>query len=443
MHTIKPLFNINKTITVPPDKSISHRAVILSSLCESETKIKNFLQSEDTRATLECMKKLGVKVAVKKGELLITGCGMFFNPKGKSPLELSAANSGTTMRILSGLLVSQKFPITFYALAQLSNRPMARIINPLSKMGADISGTAGTDKTSAGEDIYPPLNIKPVKKIKSAEFKLEIASAQVKSAIMLAALYANAETKIIEPFKSRDHTERMFRQFGANVKVKDKTIVCEPVKKLVSPKELIIPGDFSSAAFFIVLGLILKNSVLTIRKVNINPTRCGLLNVLERMGASIEIKNKKDEYEPYADIIVKSSKLKATMVEPSEIPSMIDEIPVLCVAAAFAEGKTEINGVKELKVKETDRVNSIIDNLLLSKVDIWEEHYNKSDSKIIINGGGSYEASSRFQSFRDHRTAMSMIVFAAALNNASVIDDVSCIDKSFPEFISLVNSLHK
>ncbi|MCK9573196.1 MAG: 3-phosphoshikimate 1-carboxyvinyltransferase [Candidatus Omnitrophica bacterium] len=442
MYTIKPLSSVKKQITVPPDKSISHRAVILSSLCSGKTTIKPFIESDDILTTLNCMKKLGVGAKLTKKSLTISGTGMYFKPKLKKiPVSLYAAESGTTMRILSGLLCSQKFTTIFEAAPSLSKRPMERVVAPLKEMGAIISGVSKESAASGKKDIYPPLRIEPAKKIISNEFMLEVASAQIKSAIMLAALYAKGKTIITEPYRSRDHTERMLKLFGANIIVKDTTVTCQPVKHLVSPGNLLIPGDFSSAAFFIVLGLILRNSRLIIKDVNINPTRCGLLNVLKRMGANIKITNEKNTYEPYADIIVESSQLKAAIVEPDEVPSMIDEIPVLCVASSFAEGKTQIKGVKELRVKETDRVRSMIVNLSKAGVDIYEESYG-NDLKIVIAGKRKHKACN-FESFHDHRTAMSMIIFAMALEDGSRIDDTFCINKSFPEFISLVKSLYK
>lgn len=443
MYKIKPLSNIKKNITIPPDKSISHRAIILSSLSNGKTSIFPFINSDDALATLGCMEKLGVKAKLKKSELTIYGAGVHFNPaRKKNPIILFAGNSGTTMRVLCGVLACQRFPVNFKASAQLSARPMARIINPLSKMGADISGISKTNKSNTKKDVYPPLIIKPVSGIKSGKFKLEVASAQVKSAIMLASLYAEGKTTITEPFKSRDHTERMFKFFGVGVKVRNNTVICSQAKRLVSPGKIFVPGDFSSAAFFIVLGLLSKNSKIIIKNVNINPTRCGLLNVLKRMGADIKLLNKRNMYEPYADIEVRSSALKATVVEASEVPSMIDEIPILCVAASLAKGRTEIKGVKELKVKETDRVASIINNLSLAGVSVREELCGK-DCKIVINGGGNYHAGNKFRSYSDHRTAMSMIVFASVLNGISTVDDVVCINKSFPQFISLIKSLGK
>lgn len=436
MYRIKYLNNLTKKIDVTPDKSISHRAAIISSLCEGKTLIKPFLHSEDTLATVDCLEKLGVKTEEKDGTFIVNGVGMHFPRSEKT--DLYARESGTTMRIFSGVLVAQRFPIEFRAAESLNKRPMDRIINPLSQMGAKIEGRKqGNSFLDTGTITSAPLLISPSEGgIKGGDFNLEIASAQVKSAIIFASLYANSQTVIREPFKSRDHTERMLKLFGADIRVDGKEIVCQPIKKLISPKELYIPSDFSSAAFFIVLGLILENTQLTIKNVNINPSRCGLLRVLKEMGASIEITNQKDGYEPYADITVKSSSLRGAVVEPEEIPSMIDEIPVLCIAASFASGKTLIQGISELKVKETDRINSISKNLTTAGVKIEID----SDDELMIEGTREHKPS-HFMSFGDHRTAMSVVILGAAIGNNCTVDDIKCIDKSFPQFISLFESL--
>lgn len=438
MFTVKPLKNVKKTVYVPADKSISHRAVMLSSLCKSRTVINPFLLSDDTRATIESIKKLGAKIKIRRdGSIIVKGTGLHF-PKRKK-VNLYAAESGTTMRILTGLLCGQKFSVCFTAAPSLRRRPMGRIVLPLSKMNADISGV------SKGSNIYPPLSIAPSKRIKGGNFKLMIASAQVKSALMLASLYADSKTTITEPFQSRDHTERMLKLFNAKLTKKGRTVVSYPVKSLSSPGKLFIPSDFSSAAFFVVLGLILKGSELTIKNVNINPTRCGLLKVLKRMGADIKVLNKTSCYEPYADLRVKTSQLKSTEVSSGEIPLMIDEIPILCVAAAFARGKTIIKGVKELKVKETDRLNSMIYNLRKAGVNINAKKYRVGNKKTwdwqISVGGGKKHRSAKFKSFGDHRTAMSLIVFAMASDEGARLDDIKCINKSFPEFTSIIHSL--
>jgi len=436
MYRVKYLSNLTKEINIPPDKSISHRAAIISSLCLGKTLIKPFLHSEDTMATVDCLEKLGVKTEKKDDSFIVDGVGMHF-PRSEN-IDLYARDSGTTIRILSGILVAQKFGVEFRAAESLSKRPMDRIVNPLSQMGAKIEGKKqGNSLLGAEAIISAPLSISPSQEgIKGGEFNLEIASAQVKSAIMLASLYADSQTIIREPYKSRDHTERMLKLFGADVEVQGKEIICKPTKKLISPKEIYIPSDFSSAAFFIVLGLILEGTKLTIRNVNINPSRCGLLKVLKEMGANIEITNEKEGYEPYADITVKSSSLRGAVVESDEVPSMIDEIPILCVAASFATGRTLIQGIGELKVKETDRINSISKNLTIAGVKVEVS----SDDEVMIKGVKEHKAS-HFVSFGDHRTAMSAVILGAAIGNNCTIDDTQCINKSFPQFLSLFESL--
>ncbi|UCC95629.1 MAG: 3-phosphoshikimate 1-carboxyvinyltransferase [Candidatus Omnitrophota bacterium] len=437
MYTVRPLRGLKREIHIPPDKSISHRAAMISSLCNGHTLIKPFLRSDDTLATLSCIERLGIKVQLTHdNSLTVWGKGLYL-PQNKQVI-LQAYESGTTMRILSGLLVAQRFSSRFEAGPFLADRPMGRIVLPLREMGARICGVQRPDKNGR-EETYPPLEVDPTDQIKGKDFRLPIASAQVKSALMLASLYAQGKTAIAEPYQSRNHTEQMFKQFGANVQIDGTTVTCTSVKELISPRELFIPSDFSSAAFFITLGLILKDSKFTMKNVNINPTRCGLLSVLERMGANIRIENKRGEYEPCADIIVESSQLKPVNVEPGLIPLMIDEVPLLCVAAAFASGVTQIRGVKELRVKETDRVSSIVSNLTKAGVDIHSEQ-DGDDEKIVIEGGRRY-VPAEFMSHGDHRTAMSMVIFAAALEKESVLDNEVCINKSFPEFISLMTLL--
>jgi 3-phosphoshikimate 1-carboxyvinyltransferase len=407
---------------------------MISSVAGATTVIRPFLHSDDTLATLECVKKLGVSAELKGRELIVRGQGRYFSCT-EDPVFLDARESGTTMRILSGLLVGQRFSVRFQAGPSLERRPMGRIISPLRRMGAEIRGTI------RGSLVLPPLEISPVRRLSGLEYELPIPSAQLKSSLLLAGLYAEGPTSIIEPAPSRDHTERMLRLFNAALKVEAEKITLKP-GDLSSPGKLYIPGDFSSAAFFIVLGLILEGSSLLIRNVNINPTRCGLLEVLKRMGAHIEIQNQGGDYEPYADIMVKSSSLGSTTVRPQEIPLVIDEVPVLCVAAAFARGRTEIQGLKELRVKETDRVKSMVDNLAASGVDIRDESWGDDDTKLVINGAREYKPAA-FQSRGDHRTAMSLIVFAAGLKGQSSIDDIDCINKSFPDFSAAFESLYE
>ena len=437
MPKIKLIKKLKATINLPADKSISHRAVIFSSLCKETTKIKPFLCSEDTTATLNCLRRLGIKIKLEKdNSLTVTGKGMYF-PK-KSKVTLYAKESGTTMRILSGLLAAQKIPIEFLASPTLQRRPMKRIVKPLRQMNANITGC------NKKGNIYPPLLILPSKQIKGKKFNLSIASAQVKSSLILASLYADKPTTIKEPYQSRDHTERMLKLFGASFTKKGTVVVARPTKKLISPKKLRIPSDFSAAAFFIVLGLIVDRSRICIRNINLNPTRCGLLYVLKRMGAKIKIKNRVSQFEPYADVLIESSSLKATTINEKEIPSMIDEIPILCVAASFAKGVTRIKGIKELKVKETDRISAIVLNLKKAGVKIEAKKYKtktKSDWMIEIKGCKEFR-SAKFLSFSDHRTAMSLVVLGSIIGGCS-INETQCINKSFPDFMQSIKLLQK
>jgi len=441
MYSIKPITSVKKEILIPPDKSISHRVVIFSSLCEEKTLIKSFLFSEDTLRTLDCVKRLGVEVDVRTNSVVVRGKGMYFSKKGK--VILDAGESGTTMRILCGLLCAQKFMSEFRGAPSLNKRPMGRVVYPLLEMGAKILGRKRSTKANTGqEEIYPPLRILPSKHaLCGGNFKLPVASAQVKSALMLASLYADKKTVIQEPYQSRDHTERMFKLFGISLEKEGKKVICRPGKKPVSPGEIFIPADFSSAAFFIVLGLILKNSELIIRNVNINPTRCGLLRVLARMNADIKLENKRESCEPYADIVVKSSILRATEVRAEEIPSLVDEIPILCVAAVFAKGRTVIRGVNELRVKETNRIDSISANLKKVGAKVLVEGTPRSPA-LSIKGPGVFNLKDfHFESFGDHRTAMSAIVLGSNMESVFYIDDIKCINKSFPQFIPLFESL--
>jgi 3-phosphoshikimate 1-carboxyvinyltransferase len=405
-------------------------------MAKGKTNIKPFLVSDDTLATLECIQRLGVTAVLKKdNSLSVEAKGLFFPQEEK--INLYANQSGTTIRLLSGLLCGQKFPSYFDAHPSLCKRPMARITTPLRQMGADIRGI------STIFEEYPPLEINPVDKLKAIKYKMPLASAQVKSAIILAALYAKGKTEIYEPGISRDHTERMINFFKGKIKQERKRLICEHSNLSAPKQELFIPSDFSSAAFFIILGLILENSQILIKNVNINPTRCYLLNILKRMGAKIKLMDKKDNFEPYGNILVESSNLRGVEIKPREISLIIDEIPVFCCAASFAKGRTIIKGAGELKVKETDRIKSLIYNLKAAGVSANAVSFiykKKEDWQIEVKGGVKNKRAD-FKSFSDHRTAMSAVILGAALPEESSLDDIDCISKSFPQFISLVESL--
>ncbi|MDD5692686.1 MAG: 3-phosphoshikimate 1-carboxyvinyltransferase [Candidatus Omnitrophica bacterium] len=422
-------------ITLPGDKSIAHRALIISALSRGKTIIKNFPVSGDLLATAAALSALGVKVSCGNKQVLVQGrslCGLL---EPKKPLFV--ADSGTTIRLLLGALAGQDFTATLTAGKYLSARPMARVNIPLRMMGACI-----TAKKKDGDE-YPPIVISG-NKLKGISYRLPVASAQVKGALLLAGLYAKGKTRVIEPVRTRDHTERMLKAFGAGITVSGNSIILNPGRDLISPGEIYIPGDISSAAFFLVLASIIPGSNVIIRSVGLNPGRSGIVNVLKRMGAKIKAvypKNGPGGFEPAADLAVTGSRLKAAVVSPNEIPTLVDELPVLMVAACFTRGRTVIKGAGELRVKETDRINSMSWNLKRMGADIRVLKSGARES-IVINGIGRLRGA-KLKSFGDHRTAMSMVVAALAAEGRSEIDDVSCINKSFPGFIATLNTLLK
>jgi len=412
---------------------------MLSSIAQGTTQISNFLNSRDTLTTLKAFRRLGVDIKYDRrcNEVLIKGKGKFLKSKA---ITLSMGESGTTIRIISGLLSAQKFWVTLSCRPSLGKRPMARITRPLRAMGADIKGKV------KGKEEFPPLVIKPARSLKGIRYRLPVASAQVKSCLLLAGIYAKGQTTIIEPYKSRDHTERMLKVFKASIEVKARTVTIGP-SNLISSKNIIVPSDFSSAAYFISLGLLSERSNLLIKRVSVNPTRTGLLRVLRRMGADIKLRSlNKNYFEPYADILVKSCRLKSTVIREEEIPLMIDEIPLVFVLASFAKGRTKIYGLRELKVKETDRIYSMEFNLRRMGVNFAVRNYTNSrgarDVMVEIIGPTKFK-NKKIRSFSDHRTAMSLITANLAQEEPAEIDDISCISKSFPEFFDILKSTRK
>lgn len=425
---------------LPGDKSIAHRAVILSSVSHGKTIIRNFPFNDDCISTVKAFKALGIKISKTNNRgpaIIVYGKGLrgLRKPRG----DIFLGESGTTFRLLLGLLSGQIFKVKLTAAQSLSHRPMLRVNKPLRMMGAKINSKIKIQKSKIEE--YPPIVIEGGK-LKPIIYKMPVASAQVKSAILLAGLYANGTTVVTEPIKTRDHTEQMLRLFKADIEKTGNIIKIKGGKELISPKNIFVPGDISSASFFIVAASILPGSEILIKNVNLNPTRMGVINVLKRMGAHIKILNSKSQilnFEPVGNIVVESSCLKGTVVKKQEIPSLIDELPILMVAACLASGKTVFEGVGELRVKETDRIKSIIGNLI--KMGAKIEVLGRSDSeKVIIEGVGRLEGS-RVRSFGDHRTAMSMVVAGLKASGSTKIDDISCITKSFPGFLHTLNSL--
>lgn len=414
------------TVSIPGDKSISHRSVMLAGLSSNRVHITNFLQADDCMSTVACIKSLGVKVEhIAANELYITGNGLFGLKEPENILD--AGNSGTTMRLLAGILGAQPFFSVLTGDDSLRHRPMDRVVAPLSKMGCMISGRRGSR--------YAPLAITPPDKIKGIDYKTPVASAQIKSALLLAGLFADSPTIITEPRKSRDHSERILTAFGAGVTVLDTTITLEPPKELNAPDHLEIPGDISSAAFWLVAASIIPDSEIMLVNVGINPTRTGIIEILIRMGADIEITNKRlAGKEPIADLFVRSSQLVGVEIEPDIIPSLVDEIPVLAVAALFAEGRTIIRGAGELRVKETDRLKAISMEFNRMGAGIIE-----TEDGLIIDGKKSL-CFARCDSHHDHRMAMALAVAGTAGQGVEIAAP-DCVSISYPDFYSAIDKL--
>lgn len=409
-------------VTVPGDKSISHRAVMFGALADADTHITGFLMGEDCLSTISCFKKMGVSIDVSDKEVVVHGVGLHGL---KAPTELLyTGNSGTTTRLLCGILAGQPFSCTLNGDASIQKRPMGRIIKPLREMGADISGKDGN---------LCPLDIHPAP-LHGIRYDMPVASAQLKSAILLAGLFADGPTTVIEPAPSRDHTERMLRGLGAQIVSNGTEITLTPPKALHAVN-VEVPGDISSAAYFLVAGLILPNSDIVIRNVGINPTRTGILDALEAMGANIERLNERGTVEPICDLRVRSSHLHGTTISGDLIPRLIDEIPVLAVAAAFAEGKTVIRDAQELKVKESNRIATMTTELSKTGADVQE-----TDDGMVIRGGKPLHGAD-FASYADHRVAMSMAVCALACEGDSSIDDPDCVAISYPTFFETLDAL--
>ena len=415
--------SIKGEIEIAPDKSISHRALMISAVAEGTSRIKNFLKADDCISTMNCLKKLGVDIAEKDGGIIVKGRGL----KLKRPSDvLDAGNSGTTVRLLSGILAGQNFTTKIIGDESLSKRPMKRIIEPLEQMGAKIKSNNGCLPVEIEGGNLKPIN-----------YESKISSAQVKSCILFAGLYADGITSFTEPEKSRDHTERMLKSFGADV-VSDKNIVSVKGAAKLHSSDVFIPGDISSAAFFMVAAAIVKNSELKIKNVGINPTRTGIVDVLKRMGAKIEIENKREiAGESLADIVVKSSELKSTNIERSEIPFLIDEIPIIAVAATQAEGITKITGARELRVKETDRLKAISSELKKMGADIQE-----LEDGLIIKGPTKLKGA-KVNSYKDHRIAMSLAIASLVADGQTEITDKDCVNISFPKFFEILKKIIK
>ncbi|MBI5343179.1 MAG: 3-phosphoshikimate 1-carboxyvinyltransferase [Deltaproteobacteria bacterium] len=416
---MKRNIRISGTARMPGDKSISHRAVMLASLAEGESRIRGFLHAGDTLSTAGMMRALGAGVReVSDTELAVTGRGL----RGLSePGDvIDAGNSGTTMRIGAGILAAQPFLSVVTGDPYLRRRPMQRIVEPLTRMGAAISGRKG--------NTLPPLCIRGGK-LSGIRYEMPVASAQVKSSVLLAGLFAAGPTTVVEPLPSRDHTERMLSSMGAKIVREGNEVTVHPPDRLL-PLSLDVPGDISSAAFFLVLAASVPGAGLRLDGVGVNPLRTGLVNVLRRMGAEIRLESLRQEGgEPVADIEVMGLDLAGVEVFPEEIPGMVDEVPALCVAAALAGGRTVIRGAGELRVKESDRIVAMVS--ALSSLGVRCGEYPDG---LWIEGPSRIAPGMRCDSRGDHRIAMSLQVLSAAAGVPIEIVDTECIDTSFPGF---------
>ncbi len=419
-------------VTLTGDKSIAHRALIIGALSRGKTIINNFPVHDDSLATLSALTALGVKIISRKNQVIIYGSQSLRKPR--KPIFVN--NSGTSLRLILGILAGVDFETKITAGKYLTARPMARVNIPLRLMGAKITAK------NRGSDEYPPLVIRGGK-LKGITYRMPVASAQVKSAILLAGLSALGKTCVIESISTRDHTERMLKTFGANITINKNSITLKPNKDLTSPGQIYIPGDISSAAFLMLLAIIIPGAKIVIESVSLNPSRCGIINVFKRMGAKIQVVavkgNKSQGFEPMGNLVVTSGKLKGVVVNRCQIPFLIDELPILMVASCFAKGRTIIKAVGELRFKETDRINSLVINLRSMGADI-RSIKSAGLENIVIEGKGFLNGA-KLKSFGDHRTAMSMVVAALAAKGSSSLDDISCISKSFPGFLDTLNSL--
>ena len=414
--------SLNGKTTVLGDKSISHRAIMIGALSEGITNIKGFLKGEDCIATINCFKELGIKIVENEDMISVYGNGLYGLKKPKN--QLYVGNSGTTIRLISGILSAQKFSSIVTGDSSIIKRPMKRIVEPLSLMGANIESDNG----------FAPLYING-SNLKGIEYNMPIASAQVKSAILLASLFAKNKTTIIEKYKSRDHSEIMLKQFGANISINNNVIESNPISKLI-PQNINICGDISSACFIIVGALITKNSHIIIENVGINPTRTGFLEVLLKMGANIKFLNiKYINGEKVCDIEVKSSKLKACDISGDIIPKMIDEIPLFALVASLASGTSVVKDAEELKFKESNRIKTISTELNKIGANIIET----SDGMIIEGDKIFYE--NECESYNDHRIAMCIAIASLVCNEPIILNNYECVNISFPNFFDILENL--
>lgn len=439
--TLSSAASLKGELTIPGDKSISHRAIMFSSLAKGDTQITHFLESADCLATMDCFSRLGIYIErdfSEHGKLIVHGTGLRGLYPSHSPIALYSQNSGTTTRIMSGILAPQHFTSYITGDESVNRRPMKRVMEPLQQMGADI--------VSMNDDNCAPLKITG-KPLHGIAWKTSVASAQVKSAILCAGLYAEGNTTVLEPAISRDHTEKMLAAFGHAPAVTDLTddsgkfaghsVSVTPAKELWSPEQITVPGDISSAAYFIAAACLVPNSEVLIRNVGINETRDGILRVARAMGADITVLNENRAAEPSADLLVRTSSLHGTIMEGDMIPTLIDEIPIIAVMAAAADGTTIIRDAAELKVKESDRIAAMTEGLQAMGCRI-----TPTGDGMIIEGGALLRGAA-IRTFKDHRIAMSFAIAALIAEGETVLDDAGCVDISYPTFFENLNQLRQ
>lgn len=426
---VRPGGRLNGRIRVPGDKSISHRSIMLGAIAEGTTEVSGFLEGADSLATLQAFRDMGVNIeGPHDGHVVIQGVGLRGLKAPEKPLDMG--NSGTAMRLMAGILAGQAFEATLVGDESLSKRPMKRVTEPLGLMGARIETAPGGT---------PPLHVFPVgAQLKGIDYTLPMASAQVKSAILLAGLYAEGETCVTEPAPTRDHTERMLRGFGYDVRTQKldamRTRICLTGGGVLKGTRIDVPSDISSAAFFMVGAAIAPDSELVIEHVGVNPTRTGVIDILKLMGADITLENEREVGgEPVADIRVRSSQLRGIEIPEALVPLAIDEFPVLFVAAAVAEGTTVLRGAEELRVKESDRIQVMADALRTLGVDA-----QPTPDGMIIHGGKPFQPQQgRIDSHHDHRISMAMAIAGLRAPESVVIDDCANVATSFPTFVEL------
>ena len=420
---IQKLNKLHGKLTIPGDKSISHRAVMFGALAQGTTRITHFLEGADCLSTISCFQAMGIHIQKNKDEVLVEGKGLHGL---KAPLDiLDVGNSGTTTRLISGILAGQDFTSQLTGDASIRQRPMGRIITPLTMMGAQI--------TSQHQNGCAPLTIQGGH-LHGIHYQSPVASAQVKSCVLLAGMYADAPTSVTEPVLSRNHTELMLNYFGAQVTSKGTTASILPQPDLKA-RDITVPGDISSAAYFIAAGLLVPGSEILLCNVGINPTRDGLLRVCQAMGGDITLLNVRNDGEPTADLLIRSSSLHGTEIKGEIIPTLIDEIPMIAVMAAFADGTTVIRDAAELKVKESDRIQVMTDNLTRMGADV-----EALPDGMIIHGGKPLHGAT-IDSHKDHRIAMSFAVAGGICEGPLTITDGECVNISYPEFYTDLYSL--